>query len=108
MSQGCLINTHRTPAALLLWPHQHVYCYILPWPCRYGSDITCTWPANGTFTQQQALVYNAVLDAHDSVVAAMAPGVSWHDMQVRSIPGLLPAVRGCVVPGGLVLLGRLC
>jgi hypothetical protein len=47
------------------------------------TDITCTWPANGKFTQQQALVYDAVLEAHDAVVAAMAPGVSWPDMQVR-------------------------
>lgn len=47
-----------------------------------SADITCTWPCNGKFTQQQSLVYNAVLDAHDAVVAAMAPGVCWSDMQV--------------------------
>jgi hypothetical protein len=45
------------------------------------ADITCTIPVNGNFTEQQALVYNAVLDAHESVVAAMGPGVSWPDMQ---------------------------
>ncbi|GFH16355.1 AMP_N domain-containing protein, partial [Haematococcus lacustris] len=44
---------------------------------RYGSDITCSWPASGRFSQQQQLVYNAVLDAHSAVLAAMRPGVSW-------------------------------
>jgi Xaa-Pro aminopeptidase len=50
--------------------------------CYEHADITITCPSGGRFTEQQALVYNAVLDAHDAVVAAMAPGVSWPDMQV--------------------------
>lgn len=65
---------------------------------RYGSDITCTWPSNGKFTQQQAVVYNAVLDAHDSVVAAMAPGVSWLDMQTLAYRKIL----GGLAAGGLL------
>ncbi len=35
---------------------------------------------NGKFTEDQAAIYNAVLDAHQSVIAAMKPGVSWIDM----------------------------
>lgn len=61
---------------------------------RYGSDITCSWPVNGKFTPQQALLYNAVLDAHRSVIAAMAPGVSWpdlHSLAYRKIIGGLAA-----------------
>ncbi|XP_010541025.1 PREDICTED: xaa-Pro dipeptidase [Tarenaya hassleriana] len=46
----------------------------------YGSDITCSFPVNGKFTSDQSLIYNAVLDAHNSVVSAMKPGVNWVDM----------------------------
>ncbi|KAJ6331057.1 hypothetical protein OIU76_009620, partial [Salix suchowensis] len=46
----------------------------------YGSDITCSFPVNGKFTSDQSLIYNAVLDAHNAVIAEMKPGASWVDM----------------------------
>jgi Xaa-Pro dipeptidase len=46
----------------------------------YASDITCSYPANGKFTPPQRFVYEAVLRAHDDVIAAMRPGVAWADM----------------------------
>ncbi|KAF0685840.1 Aste57867_22315 [Aphanomyces stellatus] len=50
----------------------------------YASDITCTFPVNGVFTDDQAFIYNGVLKAHDAVLAAMKPGVEWRDMHVIS------------------------
>jgi Xaa-Pro dipeptidase len=47
----------------------------------YASDITTNFPVNGKFTEIQAALYNAVLAAHDAVIAAVKPGVSWVDMQ---------------------------
>jgi len=47
---------------------------------RYGSDITCCWPASGKFSQKQRLVYEAVLRAHTAVIAALRPGVAWPEM----------------------------
>uniref|UniRef100_A0A2C9L303 Peptidase M24 domain-containing protein n=1 Tax=Biomphalaria glabrata TaxID=6526 RepID=A0A2C9L303_BIOGL len=46
----------------------------------YGSDITCSFPANGKFTQDQKAIYDAVLAANRAVLAAVRPGVSWVDM----------------------------
>ncbi|KAK7866927.1 hypothetical protein R5R35_001664 [Gryllus longicercus] len=48
----------------------------------YTSDITCSFPANGVFTPEQKIIYNAVLKANRAVIAAMKPGVSWVDMHV--------------------------
>jgi len=46
----------------------------------YGADITCSYPANGRFTEKQKVVYNTVLAAQQAVFAAMKPGVAWMDM----------------------------
>ncbi len=61
----------------------------------YASDVTRTLPVNGTFTYEQAVVYDIVLDAHRAVVAAAAPGVDYYDLyhEARDIvlDGLLDA-----------------
>ncbi|GFO06029.1 Pol polyprotein [Plakobranchus ocellatus] len=46
----------------------------------YGSDITCSFPANGKFTADQRAIYEAVLAAAEAVMKAIKPGVSWVDM----------------------------
>jgi hypothetical protein len=48
----------------------------------YGADITCSFPANGKFTDRQRWVYNAVLAANRAVIAAIRPGVAWTDMHL--------------------------
>lgn len=40
----------------------------------FASDITCSFPANGKFTERQKNVYNAVLAASRAVLAAAKPG----------------------------------
>jgi Xaa-Pro dipeptidase len=66
----------------------------------YASDITTNFPVSGKFTPVQAAIYNAVLEAHDAVVASMKAGVSWLDMHylaMKVIGGHLRAldlVRG--------------
>jgi Xaa-Pro dipeptidase len=46
----------------------------------YASDITCTFPANGKFTEDQKFIYTAVLKANRAVLATAKPGVCWVDM----------------------------
>ena len=46
----------------------------------YASDITRTFPVNGTFTPRQAEVYQVVLDAWKASVAAVRPGITWVEL----------------------------
>ncbi|GIY01517.1 xaa-Pro dipeptidase [Caerostris extrusa] len=47
----------------------------------YTSDITCTFPANGKFTDKQKLIYNAVYKSSRAVMEAVKPGISWGDIK---------------------------
>ncbi len=40
----------------------------------YTSDITCSFPANGKFTEQQKFIYNTVFKANRAVLASCKPG----------------------------------
>ena len=40
----------------------------------YASDITCSFPANGKFTENQRKIYEAVYRASRAVMAAVKPG----------------------------------
>ncbi|HNI65552.1 MAG TPA: M24 family metallopeptidase, partial [Pseudomonadales bacterium] len=59
----------------------------------YASDITRTFPVNGTFSGEQRALYEVVLTAQQAAIDATRPGASWnqpHDASVRVITeGLL-------------------
>ncbi|EDO49339.1 predicted protein [Nematostella vectensis] len=55
----------------------------------YGADITCSYPANGKFTDKQKLIYNIVLKSSRAVMAQVKPGVSWPDMHRLSVRVIL-------------------
>ncbi|XP_052145113.1 uncharacterized protein LOC127764295 [Oryza glaberrima] len=59
----------------------------------YGSDITCSYPINGKFNNNQTIVYNAVLKAHNAVIAHMQPGVNWLDMHKLAEQTILESLR---------------
>ncbi len=78
----------------------------------YTSDITCSFPANGKFTPEQKIVYNAVLEANRAVLNAVKPGsyynflpmysyliiltdtgISWVDMHVLANRVMLTHLR---------------
>lgn len=40
----------------------------------FSSDITCSFPANGKFTENQKAIYEAVLRSSRAVMYAMKPG----------------------------------
>uniref|UniRef100_A0A336MI15 CSON000274 protein n=1 Tax=Culicoides sonorensis TaxID=179676 RepID=A0A336MI15_CULSO len=66
--------------------------------CGYAADITCSFPANGKFTEDQKLVYNAVLAARDAVCNTAKEGVSWVDMHLLANRVMLQKLKD----GGLL------
>ena len=72
----------------------------------FASDVTRTWPVNGTFSPAQKAVYEIVLDAQLIAIEHCKPGVSFegvHDVAVRRLTeglidlGLLEgSVDGCI------------
>ncbi|KAI4488666.1 hypothetical protein M0802_011374 [Mischocyttarus mexicanus] len=67
--------------------------------CGYAADITCSYPANGKFTNDQKFIYNAVLKARDAVMNAVKPGVSWTDMHLLANETMLNSLK----EGGLLI-----
>lgn len=59
----------------------------------YTSDITCSFPANGKFTEDQKVIYNAVLNASRAVMAAVRPGVSWVEMHRVAYRAMLEKLK---------------
>ena len=58
----------------------------------YTADITRTLPVSGTFSTQQKLVYEAVLDAADTAMAVVKPGIAFreiHDAAMAVIAGYI-------------------
>lgn len=66
--------------------------------CGYAADITCSFPANGKFTEDQKLIYNAVLDSRNAVIKAARPGVKWTDMHLLANRVVLESLK----KGGLL------
>ncbi len=51
----------------------------------YTADITRTLPVDGTFTDAQRRVYQAVLDAADAAFAAARPGVRFREVHAAAM-----------------------
>jgi len=64
----------------------------------YASDVTRTYAVGGTFTAEQAVVYDTVRRAGEAAISACRPGTEWADVH---------RVAALVVAEGLVELGVL-
>jgi len=48
----------------------------------WASDITRTWPVSGQFSPTQQAIYDIVLAAHDTCIAAAKPGVEYRELHL--------------------------
>jgi len=58
----------------------------------FCSDVTCSYPVSGKFTDKQKVIYNAVWTATKAVLNAGKPGVSWPDMHLLANREVLKAL----------------
>ena len=65
------------------------------WDC-YASDITRTWPVSGQFSEEQAALYQLVLDAQHAAIEQVKPGNHWNDPHNAAVK---------VLTKGLIKLG---
>ncbi len=62
----------------------------------YASDITRSWPVNGTYTSRQRDLYNIVLQSQLDAIEAIGPGVPYRDVH---------RVAATTIAAGLIDLG---
>ncbi|KAJ7269443.1 hypothetical protein O6H91_01G156700 [Diphasiastrum complanatum] len=74
---------HGDMALLDMGAEYHCYC----------SDITCSFPITGKFTDDERVVYGAVLEAQKAVISEIRPGVSWIDMHRLAEKKILGALK---------------
>ncbi|SFW65514.1 Xaa-Pro aminopeptidase [Sinomicrobium oceani] len=61
---------------------------------NYAGDMTRTFPAGKTFSPLQKEVYNIVLDAHNSAVEALKPGIRFKDVHLLACTRLTEGLKG--------------
>lgn len=64
----------------------------------YAADLTRTFPVNGRFTDMQAKMYQACLDAHNFCIEATKPGVKMEDLHYLATRTILEGL----IKAGLV------
>jgi len=55
----------------------------------YASDVTRTFPVNGTFSPEQRAVYDVVLQAQKTTIEGLAPGVPFDWMHRCALEGIV-------------------
>jgi Xaa-Pro aminopeptidase len=59
----------------------------------YASDVTCTFPVNGTFTAPQRELYEVVLEANRVATAKAVPGNHWNEPHDAAVAAVTKGLR---------------
>ena len=66
----------------------------------YTADVTRTLPVNGRFSDDQRMVYDAVLEAQQAGIAAAQPGATFFDVHEAAVAGDRPPPRAVGAAAG--------
>ncbi len=58
---------------------------------HYSADVQRTVPVDGTFTEEQARIYQVVLEVQKAVIAQVRPGVTWQELHNLAVSMLRDA-----------------
>jgi Xaa-Pro aminopeptidase len=67
---------------------------------NYASDVTRTLPINGRFSPEQKAIYELVLAAQAAVIAQVAPGVRWNQLQETAVEIITEGLAGLGILSG--------
>jgi len=59
----------------------------------YAGDMSRTFPASGKFTQRQKEIYDIALNAHETAIAALKPGVKFRDVHLLTAKTLATGLK---------------
>lgn len=59
----------------------------------YSADITRTLPVNGTFSEEQTIIYNLVLEAQEAGIQAAKVGNAWNAVHAASRTVIMDGLR---------------
>ena len=59
----------------------------------YASDVTRTYPANGRYTDEQAAVYQTVLNALNRTIEMVEPGIKMEDLHLAAAEIILEGLK---------------
>ncbi len=68
----------------------------------YASDFTRTYPANGEFTEMQAQIYEAVLEAQKQVIESSRPDVKMEDLHILAARVMMQGLKDAGLVTGSV------
>lgn len=60
----------------------------------YAGDMTRTYPVAPTFSQRQRELYEVALNAHESAMASLKPGVLFKDIHLKAARELVEGLKG--------------
>ncbi len=67
---------------------------------NYAGDLTCTFPVGKNFTPKQKEVYEIVLNAHNSSVAMLKPGILFKDVYLNAAQKIVEGMQSLGVMKG--------
>lgn len=68
----------------------------------YASDFTRTYPANGTFTNVQAAVYDAVLEAQKKVIEMVKPEIKMENLHMQAARTMMQGLKDANIVSGSI------
>lgn len=66
----------------------------------YAADLTSTWPVSPGFDTRQRDVYDLLLNAYETAVAALAPGVPFRDVHFVAARAIFEGLKGLGIMKG--------
>lgn len=63
-------------------------------PLHYAGDLSSTIPVGDHFTEQQRIIFNILLHAHQSATQALRPGINFREVHILAATKICEGLKG--------------